>query len=70
MQPQEFGSEFEGLEDRLLLAGNITSVLAGGVLTLTGDALANQVQLTVGTNGQMVATGLTGTTINGLASRR
>ncbi len=68
MQSQAFGSEFEGLEGRLLLAGNITSVLAGGVLTLTGDALANQVQLTVGTNGQMVATGLTGTTINGLAS--
>ncbi len=68
MPSQAFGSEFEGLENRLLLAGNITSVLVGGVLTLTGDAAANQIQLTVGTNGQMVATGLTGTTINGLAS--
>jgi hypothetical protein len=68
MQPHAFGSEFEGLEDRLLLAGNITSVLAGGVLTLTGDDVANQVQLTVGTNGQMVARGLTGTTINGMAA--
>ncbi len=66
MQSQAFGSGFEGLEDRLLLAGNITSVLAAGVLTLTGDAVANEVELAVGTNGQMVAKGLSGTTINGL----
>ena len=68
MRTQAIGAGFEGLEERLLLAGNITSALAAGVLVLDGDALANQVQLTVASNGQLTATGLSGTTINGVAS--
>ncbi len=69
MRTQAIGAGFEGLEERLLLAGNMTSVLAAGVLILDGDLLANQVQLTVASNGQLTATGLSGTTIDGLASK-
>jgi hypothetical protein len=68
MRTQALGAGFEGLEERLLLAGNLTSALAAGVLVLNGDALDNQVQLTVASNGQLTATGLSGTTINGVAS--
>lgn len=69
MRTQAIGAGFEGLEERLLLAGNVVSALNAGFLLLTGDALANQVQLTVAANGQMTATGLSGTTIDGLASK-
>ena len=68
MRTQAIGAGFEGLEERLLLAGNVTSALLAGVLVLNGDALANQVQLTVASNGQLTATGLTGTTIDGVTS--
>ncbi len=68
MRTQVLGTGFEGLEERLMLAGNVISALAAGVLVLDGDGLANQVQLTVASNGQMTATGLSGTTINGVAS--
>ena len=69
MRTQAIGAGFEGLEERLLLAGNVTSVLAAGVLVLDGDGSANQVQLTVASNGQLTATGLSGTTIDGVASK-
>ena len=69
MRTQAIGAGFEGLEERLLLAGNVVSALAAGVLSLTGDVLANQIQVTVASNGQMTATGLSGTTIDGVASK-
>ncbi|MBC8113194.1 MAG: hypothetical protein H7062_02360 [Candidatus Saccharimonas sp.] len=68
MRTQAIGAGFEGLEERLLLAGSVTSALVAGVLVLDGDGLANQVQLTVASNGQLTATGLSGTTINGVTS--
>lgn len=68
MRTQAFGAGFEGLEERLMLAGNVLSALAAGVLVLDGDGVANQVQVTVASNGQLTATGLSGTTIDGLAT--
>ena len=68
MRTPVIGDGFEGLEDRLLLAGNVLSALNAGVLVLTGDAQANEVQLTVAANGQLTARGLSGTTINGVTS--
>ena len=36
---EQFGNGFEGLEDRTLLAANVTAVLSGGTLTITGATL-------------------------------
>ena len=68
MRTQAIGVGFEGLEDRLMLAGNVLSALVAGDLVLDGDVDANQVQLTVASNGQLTATGLSGTTIDGMHS--
>lgn len=68
MKAQRIGEGFENLEDRLLLAGNIVSTLTAGDLVLDGDALANQVKLSVSSTGELIATGLTGTTIDGVSS--
>lgn len=56
---------FEALESRALLAGDITTNLAGGVLTITGDAEANVFTLTPN-GGNVRVTGIA-TTINGAA---
>jgi hypothetical protein len=57
----------EMLESKLPLAGNITATLAGGFLTLAGDANANFAQIG-GTNGIVRVVGI-GTTINGAPLR-
>jgi hypothetical protein len=44
---------------------NVTAVLSQGQLVLTGDAQANQVQVSTPLVGLVEVTGLTGTTING-----
>ena len=36
---------FEALEDRVLLAGNVTLAFNAGVLTITGDGLSNNVHI-------------------------
>jgi hypothetical protein len=57
---------FEGLESRAMLAGNVTVTLVGTTLTLTGDASANEVEITPGAStGEYVITGLNNTQING-----
>lgn len=55
----------EMLESKLPLAGNITATLAGGILTLSGDAANNSLYLT-GAGGVVRAIGQ-GTTVNGQA---
>ncbi len=53
----------ESLESRTLLAGNVTAVVEGGNLTLTGDDAANSVEVSV-VDGDIVVTGLDDTTVN------
>jgi len=57
---------FESLEGRALLAGDVTVTLAGTTLTITGDASANQIEITPGASvGEYKITGLNNTIING-----
>lgn len=63
-QPLE---SIQALEDRSLLAGNVVASLNGGHLSVTGDAAANQLEVTF-SNNQVVLRGMTDTTINGSAS--
>ncbi len=58
----------EMLESKLPLAGNITATLAGGFLTLAGDANANFAQIS-GTNGVVRVVGI-GTSIGGAPVRQ
>src|SRR5690242_3886607 len=48
---QQLGHGFETLEDRTLLAANVTATLSNGTLTITGDATANDIEV-VGTGPQ------------------
>src|SRR5262245_15342838 len=62
--------EVEKLEDRCLMAGNVTAALVGGVLQVRGDDVANAVDITNNLVGDYVLTGQTGgtggpTTVNG-----
>lgn len=52
------------LEQRMLLAGNVTASIANGTLRIDGDNLSNQVRLVVD-GGHLVLSGEDGTTING-----
>jgi hypothetical protein len=69
LQPRRLAAE--SLENRALLAGNITAVVDGGVLRLTGDGASNGVRIRQsGDNLEVVGTLLAGTatTINGDAT--
>jgi hypothetical protein len=60
---------FEKLEDRVLMAGNVTAVVSGGnLLTITGDDAANDIQIytQLGASGttELVIVGRNGTTVN------
>ncbi|HVV98945.1 MAG TPA: hypothetical protein VHB77_01325, partial [Planctomycetaceae bacterium] len=55
----------ESLEDRRLLAGDITASLAAGSLTLVGGSADDSLVITQSSTGDLVVTGLNGTTING-----
>lgn len=54
----------ESLERREVLAGNVAAQLVGSTLTLTGDALANQLMVSSVAGGRFAVIG-GGTTING-----
>ncbi|HYE21509.1 MAG TPA: hypothetical protein VEA69_23885 [Tepidisphaeraceae bacterium] len=63
-----FHAHVQPLESRTLLAGNVTAVLVGGDLVLTGDAARNRVLITTGQDrdAQVRVVGLDDdTTING-----
>lgn len=49
---------FQRLEQRLPFAGDVTATLAGGVLTLQGDAEANGVQISVTQAGDLLVAGI------------
>ena len=55
----------ESLEGRRLLAGNVTAVLRGGDLILSGDTADNSVQVSRLPSGLFHIQGLEGTTVNG-----
>ncbi|MEP3478088.1 MAG: peptidylprolyl isomerase [Fuerstiella sp.] len=55
---------FEQLERRAMLAGDVTATLLGQTAFLTGDSAANDIQVTV-QDGNVVVAGLNDTTING-----
>ena len=57
--------EFQKLEDRNLLAGDVTVFIDSSSLFVTGDAQANQIQIVGTLNGSARVIGLDGTTING-----
>ena len=61
---------FEALEDRVLLAGNVTASLsATGVLTITGDSASNQIAVgDFDNDGFADVVGLNGTRINGVVN--
>ncbi|WP_254512328.1 beta strand repeat-containing protein [Anatilimnocola floriformis] len=63
--------QLEQLEERSVLAGNVTIMEAGGIVTMLGDNADNQVTVTLsGTNGAVI-TGQNGTTItNGLTGAK
>src|SRR5262245_8621402 len=58
----------ECLEARDVPAGNVTALVSGGALLLTGDSAANQVRVVQNVFGNVFVSGLTGTTVNGRAS--
>jgi hypothetical protein len=56
--------QFETLETRTLMAGNVTAAVAGGVLTITGDKSANVITVTELSGGRFQIVG-GATKING-----
>lgn len=58
----------EALEERFLLAGNVTAAFKSGDLVVRGDARDNQIVITQPAAGRLRVTGLEGTTINGRGS--
>ena len=60
--------EFESLERRQLLSGNIKAALAKGLLTVTGDEGANAITVSQLSNGNTQILGAAGTRINGHSS--
>ena len=56
---------YQTLESRKLLAGDVTVSLDGSTLNVLGDGEANQVEIIGLADGSAVVTGLDGTTING-----
>lgn len=59
------GLSYQSLEGRRLLAGNVTVALSGSTLVVTGDNLANQIEVSQDASGEVLFTGLDSTTING-----
>jgi hypothetical protein len=57
----------ERLEERRLLAGNVTAEALDGVLTIQGDSKGNRITLTTSTTGGQFRIGGVDTTINGLS---
>lgn len=57
-------ARLQKLEDRSLLAGNVTAQMIGQTAFVTGDSADNNTQILVD-NGNVVVRGLDGTTING-----
>lgn len=55
---------FETLEERILLAGDVTAVLSGATLIITGDGNANDIAIAQDESGNITVQGNDGTSIN------
>ena len=64
LERQQPLTRLQKLEDRALLAGNVTAQMLGQTALVTGDSADNNTQILVD-NGNVVVRGLDGTTING-----
>ena len=63
------GAGLESLEDRRLMAGDVSATVTGGDLRIDGDNEGNEVVVRASDNlNEFVVEGLNGTTINGQAS--
>lgn len=63
---RRFVPTFDRLEDRTVPAGNVTAKVAYGILTITGDELANSISLVKNNSGGVtISSGSDATTING-----
>ena len=58
----------EELEARTLMAGNVTAIMSGGNLTLSGDTLGNEIQAYQTAPGTYRIVGNPGTTVNGASA--
>lgn len=58
-------ASYQSLEDRRLLAGDVTVFQSEDIAYLRGDRADNQVEITANDDGQVVIRGLEDTTING-----
>lgn len=59
--------QYHALEPRQLLAGDVSVAIVGSSLQIVGDDLANQVEVSINANNDIVVSGLD-TTVNGNAS--
>jgi FKBP-type peptidyl-prolyl cis-trans isomerase len=59
------GHDYQQLESRQLLAGNVNVTLQGDILQINGDFADNEIHVTGISNGRAQVFGLGGTTING-----
>lgn len=63
---RRFVPSFDRLEDRTVPAGNITAKVAYGILSITGDELANSISIAKNNSGGVtISSGSDATTING-----
>ncbi|MEM9409700.1 MAG: fasciclin domain-containing protein [Planctomycetota bacterium] len=58
-------ARYEQLEKRQLLAGDVSAVLAGNSLVISGDSSGNEVLIATNADGEIEVSGENGTTING-----
>jgi hypothetical protein len=62
---KRFYPSFDCLESRTVLAGNVTISSSNGILSILGDAAANDIRVQSTAPGSITITGLNGTTLNG-----
>jgi FKBP-type peptidyl-prolyl cis-trans isomerase FkpA len=57
--------DYQRLEQRQMLAGNVAVSLQGDILTITGDGSSNEIRVTGTSTGRARVVPVTGTTVNG-----
>lgn len=62
-------TSFEGLENRICMAGDVTVAINGNVLSIVGDQLGNQILVDQVDQSFFRVIGQQGTTVNGLAAQ-
>lgn len=65
MQRKKNGPDYATLEPRKLLAGDVTAIVAGNTLVISGDNASNEVLVSVNDSGNIEVAGRNETTING-----